>query len=206
MWPSFKFQSNFFQWTSEVAACCRSNIEGGGLDLCLGHWHNWPAGTDTYGQMDPSARDFNHGPFYTTPSWEDGYEAAGTEGNALCGTKSSAFCFLLAFCASEDRIGTSLTAPPPHVSCHYDIWLSHFYTFTISLTSSCTEILFSMSSLLSRLEQADGEVLNYLLEFVNWSTLSPPLKLILDQRQAEKTWEPCAHFGTLSEDAHLVCA
>lgn len=41
------------------------------------------------------------------------------------------------------------------------------------------------------LEQADSEVLNYLLEFVNWSTVSPPLKHILDRRRAEKTWEPC---------------
>uniref|UniRef100_A0A3P9PLV9 Ankyrin repeat and SOCS box containing 3 n=1 Tax=Poecilia reticulata TaxID=8081 RepID=A0A3P9PLV9_POERE len=31
------------------------------------------------------------------------------------------------------------------------------------------------------LEKADNDVLNYLLEFVNWSTLSPSLKTILDQ-------------------------
>lgn len=47
------------------------------------------------------------------------------------------------------------------------------------------------------LEQADSEVLNYLLEFVNWSTLSPSLKLILDRRRAEKTWEPCLHFDSI---------
>uniref|UniRef100_A0A3Q3KCZ9 SOCS box domain-containing protein n=1 Tax=Monopterus albus TaxID=43700 RepID=A0A3Q3KCZ9_MONAL len=45
----------------------------------------------------------------------------------------------------------------------------------------------------SRLEESKGDVLNYLLEFVNWSTLSSSLKHILDQRRAEKTWEPCPH-------------
>uniref|UniRef100_A0A3B3U1D2 Ankyrin repeat and SOCS box containing 3 n=1 Tax=Poecilia latipinna TaxID=48699 RepID=A0A3B3U1D2_9TELE len=34
---------------------------------------------------------------------------------------------------------------------------------------------------LRELEKADSDVLNYLLEFVNWSTLSPSLKIILDQ-------------------------
>uniref|UniRef100_A0A3P8SY53 Ankyrin repeat and SOCS box containing 3 n=1 Tax=Amphiprion percula TaxID=161767 RepID=A0A3P8SY53_AMPPE len=53
------------------------------------------------------------------------------------------------------------------------------------------------------LEQADSEVLNYLLEFVNWSTLSPSLKLILDRRQAEKTWEPRLHFDSVPSLAHL---
>ncbi|KAM8837805.1 ankyrin repeat and SOCS box protein 3 isoform 2-T2 [Spinachia spinachia] len=45
------------------------------------------------------------------------------------------------------------------------------------------------------LQQADSEVLNYLLEFVNWSILSKPLKHILDRRRAEKTWEPRPHLG-----------
>uniref|UniRef100_A0A3Q4I9B5 Ankyrin repeat and SOCS box containing 3 n=1 Tax=Neolamprologus brichardi TaxID=32507 RepID=A0A3Q4I9B5_NEOBR len=40
------------------------------------------------------------------------------------------------------------------------------------------------------LEEADSQVLNYLLEFVNWSTLSPRLKHILDRRVAEKSWDP----------------
>lgn len=52
-----------------------------------------------------------------------------------------------------------------------------------------------MSFVLCRLEKADSDVLNYLLEFVNWSTLSPSLKIILDQRRAEKTWEPHTYFG-----------
>lgn len=60
-----------------------------------------------------------------------------------------------------------------------------------------------LSSMLSRLEQADSEVLNYLLEFVNWSTVSPPLKHILDRRRAEKTWEP--HFGTLTKHTLQIC-
>ncbi|XP_026207570.1 ankyrin repeat and SOCS box protein 3 isoform X2 [Anabas testudineus] len=53
------------------------------------------------------------------------------------------------------------------------------------------------------LEQADTEVLNYLLEFVNWSTLSAPLKHILDRRQAEKTWEPRPHFGSIPFLYHM---
>ncbi|XP_042372842.1 ankyrin repeat and SOCS box protein 3-like, partial [Plectropomus leopardus] len=51
------------------------------------------------------------------------------------------------------------------------------------------------------LEQADSEVLNYLLEFVNWSTLSPSLKLVLDRRRAEKTWEP--HFDSVPRLSHI---
>ncbi|XP_072229396.1 ankyrin repeat and SOCS box protein 3 isoform X1 [Leuresthes tenuis] len=53
------------------------------------------------------------------------------------------------------------------------------------------------------LEQADSEVLNYLLDFVNWSTLPPPLKLILGRRRAEKTWEPCAHFDSIPSLSHI---
>lgn len=53
------------------------------------------------------------------------------------------------------------------------------------------------------LEKADSDVLNYLLEFVNWSTLSPSLKIILDQRRAEKTWQPLAHFDLVPCLFHL---
>ncbi|XP_056153429.1 ankyrin repeat and SOCS box protein 3-like isoform X2 [Lampris incognitus] len=53
------------------------------------------------------------------------------------------------------------------------------------------------------LEEADGGVLNYLLEFVNWSTLSPSLKLILHQRKEEKTWTPHAHFECVPCLSHL---
>lgn len=53
--------------------------------------------------------------------------------------------------------------------------------------------------MLSRLEEADSEVLNYLLEFVNWSTLSLTLKHILDQRRVAKTWQPSPHFGTVTK-------
>ncbi|XP_054623108.1 ankyrin repeat and SOCS box protein 3-like isoform X2 [Dunckerocampus dactyliophorus] len=40
------------------------------------------------------------------------------------------------------------------------------------------------------LEEAHSDVLNYLLHFVNWSTLSASLKVILCRRQAETTWRP----------------
>uniref|UniRef100_A0A3Q2PR71 Ankyrin repeat and SOCS box containing 3 n=1 Tax=Fundulus heteroclitus TaxID=8078 RepID=A0A3Q2PR71_FUNHE len=53
------------------------------------------------------------------------------------------------------------------------------------------------------LEKADSDVLNFLLEFVNWSTLCPSLKTVLDQRLAEKTWEPHAHFDSVPCLFHL---
>lgn len=53
------------------------------------------------------------------------------------------------------------------------------------------------------LEQAESEVLNYLLEFVNWSTLSLPLKHILDRRRADKSWEPSPHFDSLPSLSHV---
>lgn len=53
------------------------------------------------------------------------------------------------------------------------------------------------------LEQADGEVLNYLLEFVNWATLSAPLKQILCRRRTEKTWKPCPHFDSVPSLSHI---
>ncbi|XP_039990270.1 ankyrin repeat and SOCS box protein 3 isoform X2 [Xiphias gladius] len=53
------------------------------------------------------------------------------------------------------------------------------------------------------LEQADSEVLNYLLEFVNWSTLSAPLKNTLHQRRVEKTWEPCQDFDSIPCLSHI---
>ncbi|XP_068455397.1 ankyrin repeat and SOCS box protein 3 [Clinocottus analis] len=52
-------------------------------------------------------------------------------------------------------------------------------------------------------EQADGEVLNYLLEFVNWSTLSPSLKRILDRRRAESSWEPRPHLDSIPRLSHV---
>ncbi|XP_034049550.1 ankyrin repeat and SOCS box protein 3 isoform X2 [Thalassophryne amazonica] len=52
-------------------------------------------------------------------------------------------------------------------------------------------------------EKAVSTVLNYLLEFVNWSTLSPPLQLILDRRRVEKTWEPYSHFDHVPCLSHL---
>ncbi|XP_029313086.1 ankyrin repeat and SOCS box protein 3 [Cottoperca gobio] len=53
------------------------------------------------------------------------------------------------------------------------------------------------------LEQADSEVINYLLEFVNWSNLSPALKHILDRRRAKKTWEPSPHFDSIPCLSHM---
>ncbi|XP_028332223.1 ankyrin repeat and SOCS box protein 3 isoform X2 [Gouania willdenowi] len=50
---------------------------------------------------------------------------------------------------------------------------------------------------------AESEVLNYLLEFVNWSTIDRDLKCILDERQSEKTWEPPPFFGSVPSLFHL---
>ncbi|KAM3859908.1 ankyrin repeat and SOCS box protein 3 [Diretmus argenteus] len=52
-------------------------------------------------------------------------------------------------------------------------------------------------------EEADSVVLNYLLGFVNWSILSPPLKHILVQRLADKTWIPHPHFECVPCLSHL---
>ncbi|XP_058477250.1 ankyrin repeat and SOCS box protein 3-like isoform X2 [Solea solea] len=53
------------------------------------------------------------------------------------------------------------------------------------------------------LERWNSAVLNFLLEFVNWSTLSVPLKLILDQRRAEKSWDPRPQFEFVPCLSHL---
>uniref|UniRef100_A0A3Q3WA46 SOCS box domain-containing protein n=1 Tax=Mola mola TaxID=94237 RepID=A0A3Q3WA46_MOLML len=53
------------------------------------------------------------------------------------------------------------------------------------------------------LERADSDVLNYLLEFVNWSTLAADLKHILDRRREEKTWQPCPHFDSITRLSHI---
>uniref|UniRef100_A0A1A8IRR6 Ankyrin repeat and SOCS box-containing 3 n=3 Tax=Nothobranchius kuhntae TaxID=321403 RepID=A0A1A8IRR6_NOTKU len=53
------------------------------------------------------------------------------------------------------------------------------------------------------LEKAESEVLNYLLEFVNWSTLSPPLKLILNQRQTKMTWRPSTNLDSIPSLSHI---
>ncbi|XP_017295523.1 ankyrin repeat and SOCS box protein 3 [Kryptolebias marmoratus] len=53
------------------------------------------------------------------------------------------------------------------------------------------------------LETADSDVLNSLLQFVNWSTLSPALKLILERRRAEKTWDPCTDFDSVPRLSHI---
>ncbi|KAF6715217.1 Ankyrin repeat and SOCS box protein 3 [Oryzias melastigma] len=52
-------------------------------------------------------------------------------------------------------------------------------------------------------EEADSEALNHLLEFMNWTTLPPPLRLILDQRRAASSWEPRPHFDSLPLLSHI---
>ncbi|KAF7657941.1 hypothetical protein LDENG_00019220 [Lucifuga dentata] len=53
------------------------------------------------------------------------------------------------------------------------------------------------------MEQADSGVLNYLLEFVNWSILPTTLKCVLNRRREEKTWAPRLHFDSIPNLSHL---
>ncbi|KAM9837269.1 ankyrin repeat and SOCS box protein 3 [Aulostomus maculatus] len=53
------------------------------------------------------------------------------------------------------------------------------------------------------LEEAHSEVLNYLLEFINWSTMAVPLREILCRRRAEMTWTPRPHFETPPSLSHI---
>lgn len=62
----------------------------------------------------------------------------------------------------------------------------------------------STSVMLCRFEEADSKVLNYLLEFVNWSTLPPTLRHILDRRREEETWKPHPHLGSVTQHTHCL--
>lgn len=53
------------------------------------------------------------------------------------------------------------------------------------------------------LKQANNEVLNYFLEFVNWSILPRHLGQILEQRQEEKSWIPNTHQECVPSLSHL---
>ncbi|CAL8305707.1 unnamed protein product [Boreogadus saida] len=53
------------------------------------------------------------------------------------------------------------------------------------------------------LQEADGDVLNYLLAFVNWSTLSPALRRVLDLRLEERSWSPHACYESVPCLSHL---
>ncbi|XP_061782771.1 ankyrin repeat and SOCS box protein 3 [Nerophis lumbriciformis] len=50
---------------------------------------------------------------------------------------------------------------------------------------------------------ARSDVVNYLLHFVNWSTLSHADKVVLGRRRAEETWQPHPHFDSIPTLAHL---
>ncbi|XP_049614633.1 ankyrin repeat and SOCS box protein 3 [Syngnathus scovelli] len=53
------------------------------------------------------------------------------------------------------------------------------------------------------LEKVDSELLNFLLQFVNWSTMSPALKSILWRRRAQETWHPLPQFDSVPDLSHL---
>ncbi|XP_061731977.1 ankyrin repeat and SOCS box protein 3 [Nerophis ophidion] len=50
---------------------------------------------------------------------------------------------------------------------------------------------------------APSDAVNYLLHFVNWSTLSCAGKVILGRRRAEETWQADPHFDSVPSLAHL---
>ncbi|KAM8888940.1 ankyrin repeat and SOCS box protein 3 isoform 2-T2 [Synchiropus picturatus] len=54
-----------------------------------------------------------------------------------------------------------------------------------------------------RLKQVDGEVLNLLLEFVNWSTMSAHLTHILSERRQEQSWIPSPYYDSPPPLLHL---
>ncbi|XP_072304804.1 ankyrin repeat and SOCS box protein 3 [Eucyclogobius newberryi] len=51
--------------------------------------------------------------------------------------------------------------------------------------------------------EAPGPVLNLLLQYLDWSSLSRPLRLVLDQRRTDKTWKPLALFDSTPSLFHL---
>ncbi|KAM4623391.1 ankyrin repeat and SOCS box protein 3-like [Polymixia lowei] len=53
------------------------------------------------------------------------------------------------------------------------------------------------------LQSVESSMLNYLLEFVNWSTLAAPLRDILEQRLKQKTWTPHTHLECVPSLFHL---
>ncbi|XP_051928654.1 ankyrin repeat and SOCS box protein 3 [Hippocampus zosterae] len=50
---------------------------------------------------------------------------------------------------------------------------------------------------------ANSEMVNFLLQFVNWSTVPPSLKAILCHRRALKTWQPFPQFDSVPDLSHL---
>ncbi|CAL8238160.1 unnamed protein product [Merluccius merluccius] len=50
---------------------------------------------------------------------------------------------------------------------------------------------------------AESDTLSYLLEMVNWSTLTRPLRYVLEQRQRLKTWTRPAHLESVPPLFHL---
>ncbi|XP_057682123.1 ankyrin repeat and SOCS box protein 3 isoform X1 [Corythoichthys intestinalis] len=53
------------------------------------------------------------------------------------------------------------------------------------------------------LTKAKGSIVNFLLQFVNWSTLSSSSNAILCQRRAEGTWQPLPQFDAIPDLLHL---
>ncbi|XP_077482055.1 ankyrin repeat and SOCS box protein 3 [Stigmatopora argus] len=53
------------------------------------------------------------------------------------------------------------------------------------------------------LKNVDSSVVNFLLQFVNWSTILSSSKAILSQRQAGETWQPLPQFDFIPDLSHL---
>ncbi|XP_048843963.1 ankyrin repeat and SOCS box protein 3 [Brienomyrus brachyistius] len=52
-------------------------------------------------------------------------------------------------------------------------------------------------------EKVESDVINFLLEFTNWSLLPPSLLASLYQRRAESTWKPRPHLESMPPLCHL---
>ncbi|XP_061665522.1 ankyrin repeat and SOCS box protein 3 [Syngnathoides biaculeatus] len=53
------------------------------------------------------------------------------------------------------------------------------------------------------LEEADSDVLNFFLQFRNWSTMDPVSRDLLCRRRAEGTWRPLPQFDSIPDLSHL---
>ncbi|KAJ0016324.1 hypothetical protein NQD34_014614 [Periophthalmus magnuspinnatus] len=51
--------------------------------------------------------------------------------------------------------------------------------------------------------KAPGPVLNLLLQNLDWSSLGPGLRLVLDQRKTDQTWAPLTVFDSIPSLSHL---
>lgn len=144
--------------------------------------------------MDLRTGYFNQPWLQSIFSCEGQTEAAGAAGPPSRGSGPNGFCPFLAASAPTSWTGTFAPSRPSNVCCLFN----SVTLILVKVSHVRTGLDVSMSVMPCRFEQAGSEVLNYLLEFVNWSTLPPTLRNILARRQEEGTWEPRPHLGLVT--------